>query len=46
MEDWVKFRQTQQQRKTRAPNITDDGKYIYDAKALEIIPGLSAKVYN
>lgn len=45
MEQWVKVRQTQQQRRTEAPKI-EGSKYEYKQKELEIIPGLSAKVYN
>ena len=45
MEEWVKARQTQQQRRTQAPKI--EGKsYQYKDKELEIIPGLNAQVYN
>lgn len=46
MEEWVRKRQTQQQRKTKQPKISEDGKYFYDQKDLEIIPGLQAKVHN
>jgi hypothetical protein len=47
VEEWVKLRQTQQQRRGRTGvKITEDGKYKYDTKDLEILPGLSAKVYN
>ncbi|KJK66577.1 non-heme dioxygenase in morphine synthesis N-terminal [Aspergillus parasiticus SU-1] len=45
-EQWVKVRQTQQQRRTRDAKISEDGKYTYRPKDLEIIPGLHAKVYN
>ncbi|QMW46791.1 hypothetical protein G4B11_010246 [Aspergillus flavus] len=45
-EQWVKVRQTQQQRRTRDAKISEDGKYTYQPKDLEIIPGLHAKVYN
>lgn len=45
-EQWVKVRQTQQQRRNRDVKITDDGKYTYKPKDLEIIPGLQAVVYN
>ena len=45
MEQWVKVRQSQQQRRTKAPKI--EGKtYEYSEKELEIIPGLRAKIYN
>lgn len=44
--EWVKVRQTQQQRKTKVAKVTEDGKYVYEKKDLEIIPGLSAKIYN
>lgn len=47
VEEWVKLRQTQQQRRGRVQvQITEDGKYTYDKKDLEILPGLTAKVYN
>lgn len=45
MEEWVKVRQSQQQRRTEAPKI-EGSRYEYTDKALEIIPGLKAKVYN
>lgn len=45
-EQWVKVRQTQQQRRHHDVKITDDGKYTYKPKDLEIIPGLQAVVYN
>lgn len=45
MEQWVKARQSQQQRRTNAPKI-DGSKYEYSAKEMEIIPGLLAKVHN
>ena len=44
MEQWVKVRQTQQQRRTKAPKI-EKQKYEYETKELEIIPGLQAKIY-
>lgn len=45
MEQWVKVRQTQQQRRTNVPKI--EGKsYEYNKDDLEILPGLQAKVYN
>lgn len=44
--EWVKVRQTQQQRRQKVLKITEDGKYEYSKKDLEIIPGLSAKIYN
>lgn len=46
MEEWVKLRQMQQQRRTKAPKITKDGKYFYETKELEIIPGLHAQIHN
>lgn len=46
MEEWVKLRQTQQQRRTKTPEITKDGKYFYESKDLEIIPGLHATIHN
>lgn len=45
MDEWVKVRQTQQQRRTNAPKI-DGQKYQYTEKDLEILPGLQAKIYN
>ena len=46
VEEWVKVRQTQQQRRTKPKEVTKDGKYTYAEKDLEIIPGLKAKIYN
>ena len=45
MEQWCKVRQSQQQRRTKAPKI-EGKRYEYSAKELEIIPGLQAKIYN
>lgn len=45
MEQWVQLRQSQQQRRVEAPKI-EGSKYEYKQKELEIIPGLSATVYN
>lgn len=45
IEEWVKVRQSQQQRRTKAPKI-EGSKYEYKAEELEIIPGLQAKMYN
>jgi hypothetical protein len=45
-EQWVKVRQTQQQRPNKAANISAEGKYTYDKKDLEILPGLHAKIHN
>ncbi|KAI4741621.1 Clavaminate synthase-like protein [Aureobasidium sp. EXF-12298] len=45
MQEWVKARQTQQQRRTHTPEIKE-GKYFYKDKDLEILPGLSAKIHN
>ena len=45
-EEWVKVRQMQQQRRRQEAKISSEGKYVYPAKDLEIIPGLHAKVYN
>ena len=45
MDEWVKVRQSQQQRRVNQPKI-DGSKYEYHAKDLEIIPGLHAKIYN
>lgn len=44
-EQWVKVRQTQQQRRNREGKIAADGKVSYTPKDLEIIPGLQAKIY-
>ncbi|KAL4759989.1 uncharacterized protein BDW70DRAFT_169046 [Aspergillus foveolatus] len=46
MKEWVKVRQAQQQRRRQEAKISEDGKYTYKPKDLEIIPGLLAKVYN
>ncbi|KAI0838401.1 Clavaminate synthase-like protein [Hypoxylon sp. FL0890] len=45
-EQWVKVRQTQQQRPRASAKISADGKYIYEKKDLEILPGLHAVVHN
>ena len=45
-EQWVKVRQTQQQRRNKDVTVSEDGKFTYKPKDLEIIPGLHAKVYN
>ncbi|ERS96085.1 naringenin,2-oxoglutarate 3-dioxygenase [Sporothrix schenckii 1099-18] len=45
-QQWVKVRQSQQQRKLPGYDITKDGKYVRSEKELEIIPGLAAKIYN
>jgi len=45
MEQWVKARQSQQQRRTKAPKI-EGQTYEYAEKQMEIIPGLLAKVHN
>ncbi|KAJ5669565.1 Clavaminate synthase-like protein [Penicillium macrosclerotiorum] len=46
MEQWVKVRQTQQQRRNKNVKVSSDGKYTYGAKDLQILPGLDAKIYN
>ena len=46
MEEWVKVRQTQQQRRNKDIKLSDDGKFTHGEKDLEIIPGLNAKIYN
>ncbi|CAG8971384.1 hypothetical protein HYALB_00006934 [Hymenoscyphus albidus] len=46
VEEWVKVRQTQQQRRKVPVKITEDGKYTYHKKDIEILPGLTAMVYN
>ncbi|EME84374.1 uncharacterized protein MYCFIDRAFT_187405 [Pseudocercospora fijiensis CIRAD86] len=45
VEEWVKKRQAQQQRRTKAPKI-EGTNYTYADKELEVLPGYSAKVYN
>ncbi|KAK6062870.1 flavonol synthase [Seiridium cupressi] len=45
-EQWVKVRQTQQQRPNKDAKITTDGKYAYKKKDLEILPGLHAEIHN
>lgn len=45
-EEWVKIRQTQQQRKTPGAKITEDGKYVHKPEDLQILPGLHATVHN
>lgn len=46
MDEWVKVRQQQQQRKTRGAKVTAEGKYVYDKDDLQILPGLHAKIHN
>ncbi|KUI67524.1 hypothetical protein VM1G_02583 [Cytospora mali] len=46
MDEWVKVRQTQQQRKTAGAKVTEDGKYVHKPEDLEIIPGLRAAIHN
>lgn len=45
-EEWVKVRQTQQQRRNKEAKVSPDGKFTYGEKDLEILPGLQAKIYN
>lgn len=45
-EQWVKVRQTQQQRRHKEAKISENGHYEYSQKDLEIIPGLHAKIHN
>ncbi|KAH8771608.1 hypothetical protein F5883DRAFT_456191 [Diaporthe sp. PMI_573] len=45
-EEWVRIRQTQQQRKTPGAKITEDGKYVHKPEDLQILPGLHATVHN
>ncbi|OTB00322.1 hypothetical protein M426DRAFT_237690 [Hypoxylon sp. CI-4A] len=45
-EQWVKVRQTQQQRPRTEAQISKDGKYSYTKKDLEILPGLHAVIHN
>lgn len=44
-EQWVKLRQTQQQRPTEVPKI-DGSKWAYKTEELQIIPGLTAKYFD
>ncbi|KAL5333326.1 hypothetical protein BJX70DRAFT_403668 [Aspergillus crustosus] len=44
--EWVKVRQTQQQKLKPPAEISKDGRYTYKDKDLEIIPGVQAKIYN
>lgn len=44
-EEWVKVRQTQQQRRNKNVKVSE-GRYTYGPKDLAIIPGLKARVYN
>ncbi|SPO07421.1 probable iron/ascorbate family oxidoreductases [Cephalotrichum gorgonifer] len=45
-EQWVKVRQTQQQRPTKTIKVTETGKWEYGEKDLEIIPGLQATIHH
>lgn len=45
-EEWVKVRQTQQQRKIKGAQISADGKYEYSKEDLQILPGLHAEIHN
>ncbi|KAM7183120.1 hypothetical protein V8F33_013791 [Rhypophila sp. PSN 637] len=45
-EQWVKARQSQQQRDKVEAKISQEGKYEYKEKDLEILPGLHARYYN
>ncbi|KAJ5928956.1 hypothetical protein N7466_007912 [Penicillium verhagenii] len=45
-EQWVKVRQTQQQRRNRDIKVSEDGKFTYGKGDLDIIPGLKAKMYD
>lgn len=45
-EEWVKVRQTQQQRRNKDVKVSKEGKYTYGPKDLDIIPGLKAQIYN
>lgn len=45
MEQWVKARQSQQQRRVNPPKIVGSN-YEYDQKDLEVVPGFHAKHYN
>ena len=44
-EEWVKVRQTQQQRPTKSIKVSE-GKWEYGKNDLEIIPGLHATIHN
>ncbi|KAJ5785056.1 Clavaminate synthase-like protein [Penicillium pulvis] len=46
MEQWVKVRQSQQQRRNKDIKISEEGKFTYGKGDLDIIPGLTAKMYD
>lgn len=46
MEQWVKVRQSQQQRRNKDIKISEEGKFTYGEGDLDIIPGLKAKMYD
>ncbi|KAJ6028600.1 Clavaminate synthase-like protein [Penicillium herquei] len=45
-EQWVKVRQSQQQRRNKDIKISETGKFTYGKGDLDIIPGLQAKMYD
>lgn len=45
-DEWVKVRQTQQQRPTKGAEIDANGNYKFDEKDLEIVPGLHDRIHN
>lgn len=46
VEQWVKVRQSQQQRRNKNIKISEEGKFTYAKGDLDIIPGLKAKMYD
>lgn len=46
MEEWVRLRQMQQQRKIEGAKVSRDGKYEYQKEDLQIVPGLHATIHN
>ncbi|KAL3480960.1 hypothetical protein BJX99DRAFT_272176 [Aspergillus californicus] len=45
-QDWVKARQSQQNRRRMEGKLAADGTYTCPASSLEILPGLHAKIHN
>lgn len=46
MEEWVRLRQMQQQRRHEGAKVTKDGKFEYKKDDLQIVPGLHATIHN
>jgi hypothetical protein len=46
VQEWVKVRQAQQNRRRMDGKLAADGTYTCPEDSLEILPGLHAKVYN